>query len=971
MRRSVSHADLVRIVATMSPEHLALTAPMLGYRLTIPSPKAFNDCNSINDVGVGDAERNFSPSFEAVTGRPREFEPSRFWRAEAATYPHPRPEAEPQIGERPTLTHDDLVGKGRTMIPSLPTPPLASWARLWPTLRRMLQCAKPGHEVDVKAVVRSLVRGNFVGRVPKLPRKHWSERVEVWVDRSERLAPFWDDQDDVLARLQRTIGEENVRVRWLDGGAQAATYVRSRDMLGDHRCVEGVPVLVLGDLGAHEGGAVCDAWHNTALRLSREGVRASALLACGRDRCDVSLASEWSAIPWEPSREHKLGTPSQRVLWLLTLASPAELVQLGLLRALRRLLPQSRSDPSAEVDALRCRAMVSAGTLDLALTPRASKALRRRFAKKVDADTKRSISELIAAWHAELPAEYLRVESLVWCGIVGDSGADAPGDMIDAIAFADRVAESLRVKGNDDRFANAIKRAAKRMLDAMPSRSYQRTKELGKIWAVLNREEQGAEVPEGVDALESYRAIDGTRMATTVWSVRHVSSSLVLSQQGDSRWPSEREGPGSPVGLLHVAAKHIWVKRDDRCETQYPLQDGLAIPLENTKALTLHGGCEIREIALWSKEPWMRATGRDRYGLWCDVELAGVTFRMRWISAGRFVMGSPEQETGRMKDEQQHEVVLTEGFWLGETPVTQSLWEAVMDGNPSRFKGGNRPVETVSYVDCGTFFDRVRQLNGELELGLPTEAQWEYACRAGTSAATWLGASGELGQNKRPLVESIAWYAGNRDMDQLIPSPERSTGTHVKVYEIAEDLKLDSDLVLQKIHALGISVKNKMSKIDYAYVDQIMASLLKERQANVVEVEVAPGVFKLKRKSEYLPPRLHITPPVVGHSSGTRAVGTRSANPLGLYDMLGNVWEWCADLYAPYNTGLSVNPKGPDHGTTLVLRGGSWYAHESNIRAATRNSDMPNSRHNNVGFRLRCQASSRTHSGSIMKISPV
>jgi len=111
-----------------------------------------------------------------------------------------------------------------------------------------------------------------------------------------------------------------------------------------------------------------------------------------------------------------------------------------------------------------------------------------------------------------------------------------------------------------------------------------------------------------------------------------------------------------------------------------------------------------------------------------EVELVpGVTTRMRWIPPGRFLMGSPKDEVRRHADEQQHWVTLTRGFWLGETAVTQREWEAVMGENPSRFKGEQHPVDSVSWNDCAEFLKRA-----PLELRLPTEAEWEYACRAGT-----------------------------------------------------------------------------------------------------------------------------------------------------------------------------------------------------------------------------------------------
>lgn len=127
----------------------------------------------------------------------------------------------------------------------------------------------------------------------------------------------------------------------------------------------------------------------------------------------------------------------------------------------------------------------------------------------------------------------------------------------------------------------------------------------------------------------------------------------------------------------------------------------------------------------------------DFYGLYQTVEVKGVNFKMRYIPAGSFLMGSPENEPDRGDDELQHPVTLTKAFWLGETTVTQELWQAIMGKNPSQFKAENNeqlPVEQVSWDDCMAFCKQLRHLTQQ-QWQLPTEAQWEYACRASTQSA--------------------------------------------------------------------------------------------------------------------------------------------------------------------------------------------------------------------------------------------
>lgn len=132
---------------------------------------------------------------------------------------------------------------------------------------------------------------------------------------------------------------------------------------------------------------------------------------------------------------------------------------------------------------------------------------------------------------------------------------------------------------------------------------------------------------------------------------------------------------------------------------------------------------------------WACAYGEDRTGLWQAFEVAGVRQVMRWIPPGAFQMGSPKTEKERESDERQHHVVLTEGFWLADTTCTQALWQAVMGENPSRFTDDpQNPVEQVSWLDItDEFLPKLNAMAPGLQLELPTEAQWEYACRAGTT----------------------------------------------------------------------------------------------------------------------------------------------------------------------------------------------------------------------------------------------
>ena len=227
----------------------------------------------------------------------------------------------------------------------------------------------------------------------------------------------------------------------------------------------------------------------------------------------------------------------------------------------------------------------------------------------------------------------------------------------------------------------------------------------------------------------------------------------------------------------------------------------------------------------------LRAGDVHRAGETKTITLPGkATMEMVWCPAGAFLMGSPKEEEGRSSDETLHPVALKKGFWMAKTEVTQAQWKSVMGNNPSWNEGDDsRPVEHVSWDDCQKFCRKAG-------LRMPTEAEWEYACRAGTTGAY----AGKL--------EDMGWYKDNDGYN---------------------------------IHP----------------------------------------------------------------------VGQKQANAWGLYDMHGNVSEWCADWYGDYPDGAVTDPKGASSGSGRVARGAGDYHAAAYCRAAYRSSYNPSARYSNLGFR--------------------
>jgi len=210
------------------------------------------------------------------------------------------------------------------------------------------------------------------------------------------------------------------------------------------------------------------------------------------------------------------------------------------------------------------------------------------------------------------------------------------------------------------------------------------------------------------------------------------------------------------------------------------------------------------------------------------------------VRAGTFMMGSPANEQGRYDDETQHQVTITQNYWISKYEITQAQYRAVMGVNPSNSYGvgDNYPVYYVNWDDAVIFCNTV---GGRL----PTEAEWEFAARGGNRSNGYI-------------------YSGSNDLDYVCWYWDNA-GTYV--YEC-------------------------------------------------------------------------------------KPVGMKAPNELGIYDMSGNVWEWCSDWYESYSGSSQIDPTGPSNGSKRVFRGGSWYYDKLFCRVAMRINQSPSNRYRSLGLRI-------------------
>jgi formylglycine-generating enzyme required for sulfatase activity len=288
----------------------------------------------------------------------------------------------------------------------------------------------------------------------------------------------------------------------------------------------------------------------------------------------------------------------------------------------------------------------------------------------------------------------------------------------------------------------------------------------------------------------------------------------------------------SPVGFPFQARGHVMVTRQALARWAVALAAALLAAPGCSSGQTAKKDASIAPSSSQAEPPKELTLGLG----------GGVTMKLVLIPAGKFMMGSPDSEQGRSKNEgPQHEVAISKPFYVCVTEVTQAQYEAVMGTNPSHFKGATNPVEKVSWDDATEFCKKLSEKTRQA-VRLPTEAEWEYACRAGSQTLFSFG-------DVDSALGDFAWYWGNS-------------------------------------------------------------------------------------------------------GSQSHPVGQKRPNAWGLYDMHGNVWEWCADWFGDYPKGAVTDPQGPASGAVLVLRGGSWLNDPWRCRSGCRDWFTPVSFSDDFGFRV-------------------
>ena len=660
------------------------------------------------------------------------------------------------------------------------------------------------------------------------------------------MSPFQSDVADLLARLRRERGASGLAVIEVDGPPPSRLF---------RRISSGVPVLVLSTLDQYGGDKIrIAAWVAFAARLSARRQPFQALSPCPRRLWHHTVAAAWPMAAWDQQP-----------------------------RLPRRLRPRPPLPPLK------------------------------------DADTATStLLDLLA------PATFIRLEAEMRTACCLPDTAEALDTVLPLLKrIIIRLQHMAEAPGFREDLNSNLSPWFVDMVDRIPPgiRSDPALRRLiGEGLGLAHRFLQTERVtwPDGIDTAAAQKGIDtyspalpGTmayRLSLAPWPrlQPHPDKNFLLL-------PSATPCPSGelPLAVIYASYRPLHVSRQKhagRNEESTLLLSTFEEPLpasapQGIYPRTLKSNLQRLSFLAHPRPAWARRMWYDRYGLAAEFRIREVPFVLRWIPPGRFTMGSPQGEPGRYDDEgPRHEVTLSKGYWLAETPVTQAQWRVVVGAGvaqrgllarlfgqgkqeglkaaPSHFQGpGELPVENVNWLDSRDF---CRLLDALLPDGpgfhLPSEAQWEYACRAGTDTALYNGDITIEGENHAPELNEIAWYGGNSGLELEVENPEDSKTWPNKQFD--------------------------------------------------------------------------------HHQAGTHRVKRKTGNAWGLYDMLGNVWEWCADewdanAYEKRVAGV-VDPllDSVDDSADRVIRGGSWSDHAQSCRSACRGRPGPGFRDQFLGFRL-------------------
>ena len=756
--------------------------------------------------------------------------------------------------------------------------PLVSWAKLWPSLRHILTKQQTRKRADLPKLIKQVERAEQFSRVPQQKRHLWSARMIILMDRPKRLNLLNKDYLALEAQLKTLRGATGLESWFIRDLSIPDMLQNGRKKIWQTPNTE-IPILILSDLGIYDkSGDSTTEWLRFGQKLKAAGCVVFVLVPAPLRYLSNEITHCFSCISWDrfsslspiaPTatsleviklRIHK---DQKRLAALMSLLSVAAEIEPNLLRAIRYQLQIEKPwDISFELMAWNHK-HVNSSSNSIQIFPEKIANYRNQLKELVEKNplmgsklyrvVKQQLNNTAMLDYADALCTIGRIMA-----IEGDPALEA----------AERYLKQFILAVHEQQHNGALF-SGHFLLQRQDERSLKNNDYMSSLWAILKTKTSHPEPRP--DALQNDEA--SAFLKDCIESIH-----ILLVQQGKYFYLGTRQA----LETLQVSCKNPEFNLLAELEISQTLVtqviDGkafdnhfrpdeiLLLPADGRPCFLHIDGQRLSLVAFrgsnrssklvsaaGSDSSWfeIEPTGQDEFGNYFDLVVRGnreTTQRFRYIEPQTFYMGSPKKEFDRLDNEIYHKATIVQGYWLAESVVTQRVWESVMGDKPSFFKGDELPVEQVSWHDTQNFIKKLKKISPLPGIRLPTEEEWECACRATTRTPF------SFGQNINPDQVN---YDGEFPYNQAAKGLER---------------------------------------------------------ARTVEIKS-------------LPP-----------------------NQWGLYEMHGNVHEWCDSVYP---TKREKNTEEVSKVTLQqVVKGGSWADDGRDCRSARRVKSEPDKRGDSVGFRL-------------------
>ncbi len=830
----LSRAELLRVLE--QADNSGLDKPALGRVLgfeLLDTPVESSAIPVVKQIGTNDPERE--PLLKQVRS------PIRYWEVVGCDPIDSESTAdEPEDESQTSETKSAETKKPRSLLPRAPLIEPGVWQNLWDG---MLPFRSESKRIDIPKTLRKISRNEPLDPLDYKPSKRWNRPIVIIIEDGANIRPARLDIHQSWISMSRLVMLQNMQVFTLEDGPYGFWSSLDNNQPGaETKIADDALIIFVGDFGIARNNRIELSWLAMMLRL-KTPLRSLMLVSCGRP--------SKSPIPVYPI-DHKQGGYHEMLVAAL---SQIWMADIDMLRYLWAAIPEAslndllRAYHHPDLDEqLRTNGylQLKSNALDrhryiFHQLPKSSRdPLQTAIKRCLQSCNKCHIEASKLQQNITQPGSPKDYEALLaliskGCDEIGDHNSMVMSFILTSLPMFEVIADGP-YHDNWNGVLNDLQKIARAYHKRLPNRHHSQPK--GEANLLLRQRDNSLIVSDsgsGLLAITEHAYCEQTR-AEINGSLQLLGSTLDIIDRG-IHW------------RLQAMLRPSWA---ERCWSER----GEFFAAHHDDAVFSLTPADLQQArAKWTTKsnpwPWANDIGVDKYGLWASIDIDNIVLRMRWIAPGRFLMGSPESEAERRDNELQHEVTLSQGYWLAETACSQGLWAAVTGKRPSHFEGDDLPVEKVSWDDCVLFCKELTsRLPGSLTIRLPTEAEWEYACRAGTDTAFNWG---------NDLSTEQANYDGH-----------------------------------------------------FPYNDG--------------------------KKGEY--------------RKKTLPVDAFAPNGWGLYQMHGNVWEWCADIYGNYKSGQLTDPKGAETGGNRVLRGGSWGRDGHYLRSAFRFNFAPDIRYRLTGLRF-------------------